>query len=96
MAISRIVAAAAALVATTDSTTRLALGLALAAMLAWLVIYLRVSAPINRRLRAAVTAVIPAEEIRKLQNRWDAVITARAGLQTLALAGLLAALTAGR
>ena len=65
-------------------------------MLAWLAIYLRVSAPINRRLRAAATAVIPAEEIRKLQNRWDAVITARAGLQTLALAGLLTALTAGQ
>ncbi len=94
--ITAIVAAAAALVATTDSTARVALGLALAAMLAWLAIYLRVSAPINRRLRAAATAVIPAQEIRDLQNRWDAVITARAGLQTLALAGLLTALTAGQ
>jgi hypothetical protein len=38
----------------------------------------------------------PPDEIRELQNRWDAVITARTGLQTLALAGLLTALTAGR
>ena len=62
-------------------------------MLAWLTIYLRVSAPLNRRLRAAAAAAIPNAEIRELQNRWDAVITARAGLQTLALAGLLTALT---
>jgi hypothetical protein len=35
----------------------------------------------------------PSQETRELQNRWDTVIAARAGLQTLALAGLLAALT---
>ncbi len=91
--ITAIVAAGAALAVTTDSITRVAVGLALAAMLAWLTIYLRVSAPLNRHLRAAATAVIPPQEIRELQNRWDAVIAARAGLQTLALAGLLTALT---
>ena len=91
--ITAIVAAGAALAATTDSSARVAVGLALAAMLAWLAIYLRVSAPLNRRLRAAVTAAVPPQEIRELQNRWDAVISVRAGLQTLALAGLLAALT---
>ncbi len=92
--ITAIVAAGAALAATTDSITRVAVGLALAAMLAWLTIYLRVSAPLNRRLRAGATAAVPPPETRELQNRWDAVIAARAGLQTLALAGLLTALTA--
>ena len=91
--ITAIVAVGAALAATTDSSARVAVGLALAAMLAWLAIYLRVSAPLNRRLRAAVTAAVPPQEIRELQNRWDAVISVRAGLQTLALAGLLTALT---
>jgi hypothetical protein len=91
--ITAIVASAAGLAAATDSSTRAAVGLALAAMLAWLTIYLRVSAPLNRRLRAAATDAIPPQEIRELQNRWDAVITARAALQTLALAGLLTALT---
>lgn len=91
--ITAIVAAGAALAATTASSARVAVGLALAAMLAWLAIYLRVSAPLNRRLRAAVTAAVPPRETRELQNRWDAVIAARAGLQTLALAGLLTALT---
>ena len=92
--ITAIVAAGAALATTTNSSTRIAVGLALAAMLAWLIIYLRVSAPLNRRLRAAATAVFPPQEIRELQNRWDAVIAARAGLQTLALAALLTALIA--
>ena len=91
--ITAIVAAGAALAVTTDTSARVAVGLALAAMLAWLTIYLRVSAPLNRRLSAAATAAIPDREIRELQNRWDAVITARAGLQTIALAGLLTALT---
>jgi hypothetical protein len=62
-------------------------------MPAWPAIYLRVSAPINRRLRAAVTAADPPKEIREPQNRGDAVITARAELQTLALAGLVTAQT---
>jgi hypothetical protein len=91
--ITAIVAAGTALAVTTDSSARVAVGLALAAMLGWLTIYLRVSSPLNRRLRAAATAVIPRQEIRELQNRWDAVIVARAGLHTLALAGLLTALT---
>jgi hypothetical protein len=91
--ITAIVAAGTALAVTTDSSARIAVGLALAAMLGWLTIYLRVSSPLNRRLRAAATAVIPRQEIRELQNRWDAVIVARAGLHTLALAGLLTALT---
>jgi hypothetical protein len=91
--ITAIVAAVVALAATTDSGARVAVGLALAAMLAWLTIYLRVSAPLNRRLRAATTAPVPPKETRELQNRWDTVIAARADLRTLALAGLLGALT---
>jgi hypothetical protein len=71
-------------VATTDSTTRIVIGLALAGD-ARLAIYLRVSAPINRWLRAAVTGADPPNEIRELQNRRDVVITARAELQTPAL-----------
>jgi len=62
---------------------------ALTALLLWLVLYLRISAPINRRLRAAAAAHIVPPDTRRLQQRWDSVIWFRALLQTIALAGLL-------
>jgi hypothetical protein len=58
----------------------------------WLIIYLRISAPINHTLTAAAkTGHIPPDA-RSLQHRWDAVITARAILQAVAAAALCAAL----
>jgi hypothetical protein len=89
-----VVAIAAAAVATAVSDQglgRLGAGLALVALLAWLAIYLGVSAPINRRLRAAAASGEVPADTRILQDRWDAVIWPRAALQTTALAGLLLA-----
>lgn len=84
-----IIAAALATAATDSTAARIAGATALAALLAWLAIYVRVSSPINRRLRvAAATHTVPADT-RALQRRWDSVIWVRAGLQTVALTGLL-------
>lgn len=69
-----------------------AAGLAFGMLVVWLVIYLRVSAPINRQLTAAVDGSGPAIDARALQRKWDAVITARAALQGIAVAALAAAL----
>jgi uncharacterized membrane protein len=71
--------------------TRIAGAIALVALLSWLAIYARVSAPINRRLRAAASANTVPPDTRSLQDRWDRVIWARASLQAIAVAGLLAA-----
>jgi hypothetical protein len=69
-----------------------AAGLAVGLLVVWLVIYLRVSAPINRQLVAAVDRSGAAVDARGLQRDWDAVITIRAVLQGSALAALCAAL----
>jgi hypothetical protein len=69
-----------------------AAGLAVGLLLVWLVIYLRVSAPINRQLVAAVDHSGVAVDARGLQRDWDAVITIRAVLQGSAVAALCAAL----
>jgi hypothetical protein len=61
-------------------------------LVVWLVVYLRVSAPINRRLTAAADGVGGPVDARALQRNWDAVITARAALQGLAVAALAATL----
>ncbi|HEX8860285.1 MAG TPA: DUF1772 domain-containing protein [Actinomycetes bacterium] len=58
----------------------------------WMVIYLRASAPVNRRLTAAALAGYTPSDARALQQRWDSVINARAALQALAVAALCAAL----
>jgi hypothetical protein len=59
---------------------------------AWLVIYARISAPVNHALTAAATAGDVPPGARALQRRWDRVITARAILQGIAVAALCAAL----
>lgn len=86
------VLAAAVTAAASPTTLGHAAGaVALVALLAWLVIYARISSPINRRLReAAATGAVPADT-RSLQDRWDRVIWPRAALQLVALAALLAA-----
>ncbi|TDW24482.1 DUF1772 domain-containing protein [Kribbella kalugense] len=86
------VIATAIVVVTTDQTTaRIAGSIALVALLVWLAIYGRISAPINKQLRAAAAGHTVPPETRALQERWDSVIWPRAALQTIALAGLLAA-----
>jgi hypothetical protein len=63
-------------------------GIALGLLVVWLVIYLRVSAPINRQLTGAVDKSGAVVDARALQNNWDAVITARAVLQGAAVTAL--------
>jgi hypothetical protein len=65
---------------------------AVALLLVWLVLYLRVSAPINRQLTAAAQAGDVPANARALQAGWDRVINARATLQGLAVGALCVAL----
>ncbi len=65
---------------------------ALASLLVWLILYLKVSAPINRQLTAAAQAREVPANARALQEDWDRVINARAVLQGLAICALSAAL----
>ncbi len=68
----------------------IAAGIALIAMLAWLRLYLHVAAPVNRALTAAAVAGVTPASFRTLQSRWDRVITPRALLMAIAVAGLAA------
>ncbi len=73
-------------------TQAIAAGVAVGLLLVWLLIYLRVSAPINRRLITAADQPDPPVNARELQHNWDRVITIRAVLQGLAVTALCAAL----
>jgi hypothetical protein len=86
-AVAVLAAATGALLAT-GAVARGGAALALAALLAWLVLFLRVSAPVNRSLRAAAAAGAA------LQRRWESVLWARTALQTVALGALLVAAVA--
>jgi hypothetical protein len=66
----------------------IAAGAALVAQLIWLVLYTRVSAPINRQLTAAADAGKALPNGRALQAKWDRIIGTRALLQGLAVAAL--------
>ena len=61
---------------------------AVALLLAWLVLYVRISAPINRELTAAAAAAEVPRDARVLQDRWDRIINTRATLQGLAVVAL--------
>jgi hypothetical protein len=67
---------------------------ALALLLVWLVVYVRVSKPINRQLTAAAEPGDVPSNARALQANWDRVINARAALQGLAVCALCVALMA--
>lgn len=69
-----------------------AAAIAVAILAAWLIIYLRVSAPVNRTLTAAAKTGHVPSDARSLQDRWDRVIVTRAILQGIAVAALCAAL----
>ena|ERR1700712_1859700 len=81
-------ASAALAVVTAHWTQAIAAGVALVALLIWLVLYTRVSAPINRALTAAADANQVLPNVRALQGKWDSIIGARAALQGLAVAAL--------
>jgi hypothetical protein len=61
-------------------------------LLAWIVLYRNVSAPINRQLTAAAEVGDVPANVRVLQSNWDRIITTRAVLQGLAVAALCIAL----
>jgi predicted SnoaL-like aldol condensation-catalyzing enzyme len=67
-------------------------GAALALLLVWLLLYLRISAPINRTLTAAADKHATPGNARDLQRDWDRIIDARATLQGLAVAALCVSL----
>jgi hypothetical protein len=69
-----------------------AVGVAVGLLLIWLMLYLRVSKPINRQLTAAADLAQPAIDARALQRNWDNISTVRAVLQGLAVAALCTAL----
>jgi hypothetical protein len=73
-----------------------AAGIALLLLLVWLVLFNRISLPINKVfIEAAEAGQVPAGA-RRLQQRWDSIINLRAALQGVALLGfcLTLALTA--
>jgi hypothetical protein len=89
-----VAAAASAVLATVAAhwAQATAAGAALVLLLVWIVLYTRVSAPINRQLTAAADAGKALPNGRVLQAKWDSIIDARAMLQALALAALCVAL----
>jgi hypothetical protein len=68
--------------------------IALVLLLVWMVLYVRVSKPINGRLTAAAMAGETLPNARELQEKWDRIINARAVIQCLAVAALCLALMA--
>jgi hypothetical protein len=66
----------------------LATTLALVLLLGWMALYVRISAPINRALTAAVDRHETPANARTLQHDWDRIIVLRASLQGLALLAL--------
>lgn len=67
-------------------------GVAVVALLCWITIYLRVSAPVNRAFTGAVVEGTPLPDARALQRRWDSVVPIRLTLQATAVAALCTAL----
>lgn len=66
----------------------IAAGVALVALVIWLVLYAQVSAPINRQLTAAAEAGHVLPNGQALQAKWDRIISARAMLQGLTVTAL--------
>jgi hypothetical protein len=87
-----ILATALASVTAVDTAAHIIGAIALLALLTWLAIYLRISAPINATLRRAAASSSVPPDTRALQQHWDHVIWPRAALQGIALVGLLAML----
>ena len=69
-----------------------AAGAAVGLLLVWLVLYVRVSRPINPQLTTSATTGEVPPNARVLQRDWDWIITARAVLQGLATAAVCLAL----
>jgi len=63
-------------------------GVAVLLLVGWVMLYLRISAPINRTLTTAPNAHETPANARALQRDWDRIIVPRAVLQGLAVATL--------
>lgn len=63
-------------------------GLAFVLLAVWLLLYLRISAPINRELTAAADRHETHPRARDLQAAWDRIIVLRAVLQGVAVVAL--------
>jgi hypothetical protein len=70
------------------SAAAAAAGVAFVLLVVWVLIYVRISAPINRRLTAAADAHETPAGVRTWQRDWDRVIVPRAVLQGLAVLAL--------
>ncbi|MEA9984307.1 MULTISPECIES: DUF1772 domain-containing protein [Subtercola] len=70
----------------------IAAGLATLIWVTWLVLYVRISAPINRVLTAAADSHETPANARALQRDWDKIIWLRAALLGLAVLALALAL----
>ena len=68
--------------------------LATLSLVLFVVVYTRISKPVNIALTAAAVADRVPSNVRQLESRWDSVINARVALQTVALAALCVALAA--
>ena len=64
-----------------------AAGIALLLLLVWLVLFNRISLPINKAFIEAADAGRVLPGARRLQERWDSIINLRASLQGVALLG---------
>ncbi|OBG84591.1 DUF1772 domain-containing protein [Mycobacterium sp. E136] len=64
------------------------------ALIGFLVVYTRISKPVNAVLTAAAVAGEVPADARRLQNRWESVIDVRVVVQTVALLALCVALGA--
>lgn len=64
------------------------------ALIGFLVVYTRISKPVNAVLTAAAVAGEVPADARRLQNRWESVIDVRVVVQTFALLALCVALGA--
>ncbi|MEU4599094.1 DUF1772 domain-containing protein [Nocardia sp. NPDC023988] len=69
-----------------------AAGLAVAALLTWLALYVRIAKPINSRQTAAALSGIIPTDARALQDKWDSILKYRVTLQFTAIAALCTAL----
>lgn len=66
--------------------------IALLLLLTWLMLFARISKPINARLSAAALADDVPTDARALQDRWESIINLRAAIQGVAVALLCAVL----
>jgi hypothetical protein len=66
--------------------------IAVLALLVWLALFARISAPVNKILTAAALADEVPADARALQDRWESIIVLRSTLQGLAITALCFAL----